>query len=106
MAADRYAELQVKWRANWLGSIEEISNLEMQRATWLNPDNSNPHYTFIEYTSCYFDGLVVNEGDGGYVAALLKVFCQVRRLMRLRISMNCLANTLHLTVMTIITKRY
>jgi hypothetical protein len=70
LAVDSKAELRTNWRANWLGSIEEIANLEAQRATWLNPDNHNPHYTFIEYVECYFDGLVLNENEGGYDARI------------------------------------
>ena len=67
---DGNAELRVKWRANWLGSIEEIANLEMQRAIWLNLKSGNPHYTFVEYVCCYFDGLVLNENEGGYPARI------------------------------------
>lgn len=38
-------------------SIQEFSDLKTQRRLWLDPNASNPHYTFVEYMCCYFDGL-------------------------------------------------
>lgn len=59
------AELRIAWRANWLRSIREIADLREQRATWLNPAAINPHFTFVECMSSYFDDLVL-AGDDGY----------------------------------------
>lgn len=53
------AEQRANWRSNWLSSIQELADLEMQRATWLNPHNGNPHYSFVEYIEVYFDDLAV-----------------------------------------------
>lgn len=64
------AEQRTNWRANWLASIQELTDLEMQRATWLNPDNGNPHYSFIEYITVYFDDLLLGETNGGYSARM------------------------------------
>ncbi|ASR51299.1 hypothetical protein [Blastomonas fulva] len=52
-------ELRQNWRRNWLCSIQEFSDLKTQRRLWLDPNASNPHYTFVEYMCCYFDGLAV-----------------------------------------------
>lgn len=62
------AELRANWRHNWLSSIQELADLEMQRATWLNPHNGNPHYSFVEYIEVYFDDLLLGNVDGGYAA--------------------------------------
>lgn len=62
------SELRINWRANWLSAIQELADLEMQRATWLNPHNRNPHYSFIEYVTVYFDDLNLGETAGGYPA--------------------------------------
>lgn len=62
------AELRTNWRANWLTSIQELADLEMQRATWLSPHNGNPHYSFVEYIEVYFDDLLLGNVDGGYAA--------------------------------------
>ena len=61
-------EFRTAWRKNWLGSLEEMADLEMQRSTWLNPANGNPHCSFVEYVECYFDGLLLQENEGGYPA--------------------------------------
>ncbi|WP_139816219.1 hypothetical protein, partial [Planktotalea arctica] len=62
------AEIKKGWRERWLSSIEEFANFETQRQTWLDNENTNLHYTFVEYMCCYFDDL--NLSDGGYAWAL------------------------------------
>ena len=52
-------ELRHNWRRNWLGSIQEFADQKTQRQLWLDPNMSNPHYNFVEYMCCYFDGLDV-----------------------------------------------
>lgn len=61
-------ELRRNWRINWLGSIQEFADKETQRRLWLDPTNANPHFSFVEYMCCYFDGLCLS--DGGYPWAL------------------------------------
>jgi hypothetical protein len=62
--------LRGTWRAEWLRSIQELADLDMQRATWVNPANPNPHDSFVEYVECYFDDLGLTEQDGGYSARI------------------------------------
>jgi hypothetical protein len=64
------AELRANWRADWLSSIQELADLEMQRATWLNPHNDNLHYSFVEYVGVYFDDLLLGAANGGYAARI------------------------------------
>lgn len=40
----------------------------MQRATWLNLTNANPHYSYIEYLECYFTDLCLSDGYAARVA--------------------------------------
>ena len=66
-------KLRPNWRRNWLGSIQEFADLDTQQRLWLDPNISNPHYTWVEYICCYFDGLAVFDdpaalGDGYAVA--------------------------------------
>ena len=49
------------WRENWLKSINELTSFEIQKKTWLDFENANPHWSFIEFISCYFDDLVISE---------------------------------------------
>jgi len=51
------------WRLRWLSSIQEYSDDHTQHRLWLDTTNINPHWTFFELNSCYFDDL--NLGDGG-----------------------------------------
>jgi len=50
------------WRRNWILMIKDLTNLEYQKLTWLNPNNSNPYNSFIEYMCSYFDDLNISDG--------------------------------------------
>ena len=43
-----FSVLRQSWRENWLGSIEELANMTVQRSTWLDPRSTNSHYTFVD----------------------------------------------------------
>lgn len=43
------------WRKNWLECIAELTSVELQRTAWLDTENQNPHWSFTEFMSCYFD---------------------------------------------------
>ena len=49
------------WRKRWLGSINELTSIELQRSSWLDNDNTNPHWSFVEFMCCYFDDLVIDD---------------------------------------------
>jgi hypothetical protein len=40
-------------RHNWFGSVYELSDVELQRQTWLDLTNINPHWSYIEFVECY-----------------------------------------------------
>jgi hypothetical protein len=61
-------DLRARWRARWLASIREISDVREQRATWLNPENDNPHFSFVECLCSYFDALGLDDPAGRYEA--------------------------------------
>jgi len=48
-------EVRRNWRIGWLGSIQDFADQETQRGAWLNPENSNPHFSYVECMACYFD---------------------------------------------------
>ena len=56
------------WRTNWLASIQEFADDKSQRRLWLDPTNTNPHFSFVEYMCSYFDDL--NLSESGYQSAL------------------------------------
>ena len=44
-----WTALREQWRPRWLGSIEEFADIETQRSKWLDPNNANALFSFIEY---------------------------------------------------------
>lgn len=46
------------WRQRWLDSINELTSLDLQNKTWLDKENTNPHWSFVEFRCCYFDDLL------------------------------------------------
>ena len=49
------------WRERWLGCINELTSLELQRKSWLNRTNTNPHWSFVEFMCNYFNDLAIDE---------------------------------------------
>jgi len=37
------------WRDRWLSCINELTSIELQRKSWLDKSNTNPHWTFVEF---------------------------------------------------------
>ncbi|WP_417556933.1 hypothetical protein [Mesoflavibacter zeaxanthinifaciens] len=50
------------WRKNWILIIKDLTNLEYQKQTWLNQDNKNIYYSFVEFMCSYFDDLDLDDG--------------------------------------------
>jgi hypothetical protein len=61
-------ELRRNWRKNWLSCIQEFADDEMQHRMWLDPSNTNPHFSFVECFCAYFDDLDLS--NDGYTTAL------------------------------------
>jgi len=45
------------------GSVAELGDIGYQKATWLDPEMQNPHFTFVEFFECFYDA-----GAGDYDA--------------------------------------
>ncbi len=56
------------WHRDWLTSICEIANGDEQKIKWLDPENTNPHWSFVEYCCKYFDDLRIS--NIGYIGAV------------------------------------
>ena len=50
------------WRRNWLFMLKDLTNLDYQRKTWLDPNNTNPYYSFVVFMCSYFDDLNITDG--------------------------------------------
>lgn len=40
-------------RRMWFLSIYELSNIDLQRRTWLDRSNTNPHWSYVEFVEMY-----------------------------------------------------
>jgi hypothetical protein len=56
------ADIRRVWRLNWLGCLQEFSDVNEQRRNWLDPMSTNPHWSFVEIMSCYFDDALYGQG--------------------------------------------
>jgi len=57
MAVDLKSDQSVasQLRSSWFGSVAEIADLDLQRRTWLDKANRNPHWSYVEFV-CSFPG--------------------------------------------------
>lgn len=49
------------WRERWLGCINELTSLDLQKKSWLDRTQRNPHWSFVEFMCSYFDDLVIDD---------------------------------------------
>jgi hypothetical protein len=42
-------------RRIWFLSVYELSNIDLQRRTWLDHTNTNPHWSYVEFIEVYPD---------------------------------------------------
>ena len=54
-------EIKNNWRTRWLTSINELTSLDLQKKSWLDPKVRNPHWSFIEFMCKYFDDLALDD---------------------------------------------
>lgn len=64
------------WRLRWLSSLQEFTDTAVQTTRWADPEETNPHYSFVECMCCYFDDADLAEQDsyqrriaGGYLTS-------------------------------------
>lgn len=41
-------------------TLAALGDIEFQRATWLDPEMQNPHFTYVEFVECFYD---IGAGD-------------------------------------------
>lgn len=47
------------WRKRLFEAINELTSQNLQKESWQNRENKNPHWTFVEFMCCYFDDLLI-----------------------------------------------
>ena len=63
MDAPKNNEWRKNWRLNWLGSLANLADIELQQR-WLDRRITNPAWSYIEFMCKDFDGLGCS--DDGY----------------------------------------
>ncbi len=48
-------EVGIRLRANWFRSVREIADIDLQRRMWLDPANSNPYWSYVEFVENFPD---------------------------------------------------
>ena len=65
------------------GSLREIADLELQRKTWLDPTNTNPHWSYVEFVCSYPDDDQLTDGqDNGWLSPTeARVLSEFRKIL-------------------------
>ena len=58
---------KVLWRENWLISINELTDYNLQKISWLNKETKSPHWSFAEFMCSYFNDLTLENGYEEYL---------------------------------------
>jgi hypothetical protein len=68
-------------RRSWFSSVQQVSDLALQRRTWLDPTNRNPHWSYVEFASSYPDSsqLAGAYADGWLTAGEFGILSELRR---------------------------
>ena len=61
--AETSSEIGQRLRTQWFSALKEIADLELQRTTWLDAENQNPHWSYIEFVCCYPDRDQIQTGE-------------------------------------------
>ena len=63
------AELRQRWRINWLTSIAEFSDFELQQKSWFGGSEYNsPYWSFVEWMCRYFDDFGMSAGTESFIS--------------------------------------
>ena len=70
-------------RCDWFASVREISDLSLQRRTWLDPKNLDPHWSYIEFACSYPDDsrLTGAHSEGWLTKSEFDILIELRRMI-------------------------
>ena len=67
---DESNEVAGRLRSMWFASVAEIADIDLQRRKWLDPTNTNPHWSYIEFVCSYPDSDQLTDARArGWLAA-------------------------------------
>ncbi len=50
-----------QWRKDWLDALNQLTDIELQKTSWLDMVQTNQHWSFIEFMCTYFDDLYLRD---------------------------------------------
>lgn len=59
------------WRLRWLSSLQAFVDPAVQSARWTDPNEGNPHFSFVECMCCYFDDADLRD-QGAYARRIAR----------------------------------
>jgi hypothetical protein len=70
-------------RRDWFLGVYELSDIDLQRRTWLDPANANPHWSYVEFVEKYPDReqLAYALKQGWLTAAEFELLSELRRIL-------------------------
>ncbi len=77
------------WRQEWLGRIAALADGGRQRQTWLDPTNTNPHWSYVELMCGYFDDTLRGDTYDWALTEGLVTAQEVRIVSRLHQLLRC-----------------
>jgi hypothetical protein len=67
--ADTSDEIRQRLRTIWFDSLRAIADLDLQQVRWLDRDNTNPAYSYVEFVCKYPDEAQLKDGIAkGYLS--------------------------------------
>jgi hypothetical protein len=76
---DESNEVAGRLRSRWFASVAEIADIDLQRRKWLDPTNTNPHWSYIEFVCSYPDSdqLTDARARGWLAARQFNILCDL-----------------------------
>jgi hypothetical protein len=70
-------------RHEWLAHLRDLGDLELQRHTWLNLKNTNPHWSYVEFVCSFPDDGQLDAGlnEGWLQAGELRILRDFRKIL-------------------------
>lgn len=66
--SDLDSETRQLLRCDWFSSVQELADLGLQKMTWLDPGNLNPHWSYVEFCCCYpMEGQLADAHEDGWL---------------------------------------
>jgi hypothetical protein len=83
IVVDNEPEASQGLRIEWFSHLWDLGDIALQRRKWLDPDNTNPHWSYIEFACSYpdYDQLEFARKKGWLTAEELQILDKFRSIL-------------------------